>query len=84
MQMLAHVQLALQPGAQRIAELIQPLGRREGRGAGLVAVRLRLGQERRDLDGIDLAAPDAGSARHGIVHARRPASGGQCRSTGWR
>ena len=61
------MQLALEAGAQRIAEIIQPLSRREACGAGRVAVRLRLRQERRDLDGIDLALPDAGSTSHGVV-----------------
>ena len=68
-QVLADVQLAGEAGAQRVAQLLEPFGRPEGCGAALVAVRLRLGQQLGDRDGIGLALPDARSARHRIVQA---------------
>jgi hypothetical protein len=87
-QMLAHMQLAIEAGTQLLAQLIQTFGRPEGCRVTLVCRRLRLRQERWDLDGIGLALPDAVSARHGVVQSMAELRPGQideldCVEDGW-
>ena len=56
-QMLADMQLAGEPLAQRVAELVQPFGWPECGGIARVVFRRRFWEDVRDRDGIVLALP---------------------------